>query len=1695
MKQKWSQIENKQRFSIKKLSVGVASVSIGFFITGIPMVQADTSGEGLESTVAVATDMDSKQDSVAEKKEDGPLSDEPAKTEQVDEPVAEEGAVEEVVDTEAGEESGLLTDRVATEIKTTAGKTTEESREKEDISVKEASAPQTIPQESQLEPEEVTTGRYILQFSEENRNLVLDKLKKIDGVKIVHEYKEVLTGASVEVGKESLSDVKAITELTSLEESRRIRPTLHTAKQLVGALKASSKYQTDGRGMVIAVIDSGLDIKHKDMRLDDGVIPKIKDITPSTTGTYTLKVPHGYNYVSGNDSLYDDTHEPHGMHIAGTLAGNATDEEVASKKGVDGIAPNAQLLVYKIFSNDPKNYKAETEDAAYAAIEDAIKHGADVISLSVGYYDSGLPGNAYYTIAKRAAEKGIIITAAIGNAGASSSDTSFDLHTNNALGAVDTATTVGVAATPAVIAVGSARNTHLVQREFMLNGQSFGYYPIGYTTLTEGKYEFVDAGNGHWEEVQGLDLAGKVAVIKKDKFDLKDAVRNLKFKDVAGIIVINTDQGWNKDYYRTHQLLVDDKTLLSYSSIWGISLSGEDGRRLLEVANQSQDNTGLVLRPTIGMKKLIEVPTVSGFSSWGPTVNLELKPEIVAPGEDVYATLNDNRYGSMSGTSMASPIVAGASALLLPRIRQMTPPEGMTRMDLLRIILMNTATPLVDVLDSSGHALENSPRQQGAGLLQIDRAFETDVILHHRLKGGVELKEIGRETEFEVTLENLGNQQRSFAISAGKVLTSQDVPVDRIGRSGKVVKEIHAAEIKGSSLHLSEQSIQLGPKEKRTIRLKLDAGEAKDQFAEGYIYFKSLTEGQSDISIPYFGFVGDWSKERIVDAPAWETSSKLKLTSVLSSYKHNKSGRYIELGREKIQDNQSPLNPDNIAIQNQHSDSQIGNAFVRFALLRDITNYDLDIVKEATEDAPVLRRIDTGTMLSRVRYVDYFESLSEYSKLRTPIELHRWDGKVYDAGNDENIPAPEGQYFFRLRVKNKENGAYQYTYLPVKIDNQKPEIVAIDTNRLSSHRELVVTAKDNNKVWEVRANLNGEDLLVEKVVDDAGQLHYHLKEVELPLDAKNHLRVEVMDIAGNVVAVEKDLMAPVIQFKNLEDLMAIRSKKTVEIKANVSAQVSDVQANLDTQAVNYSLEDGQLSLQIPEQSDGRHSFELILKDKDGNAIYTKTLNYLVDNEKPTIDLDIEKDEEDEEDEEVIQIGKNGRFTLKGKVSDNVSLPKNIKLYYSNLDIGKGELKIIDVKEDGSFEQDFFKSDFPRAIMLTAVDEKGNKLKDLRINTSPESLDEEEETEVPITVNNWLIDPIRFNKESLGRELDSELVDFKKQEDGTYLFTFEIEAETDQAHSVRINGGEKRYFEDGKLTYPVTLIEEGNVVDISVYNEADELTYTKKYQMLVDTENPVLQLENEVLPLERQVVDSEEDEDEENQYAGVLLADADGHLTLTGSAKDNGIYWSLKINEDFVARGGFWRQYGNNEKAFRYELHSLKDGDTVKLDLSDSFGNAVVKKYKVRLNDKEVSEQVPEKDLHVEQSDKDQAPSIPVPKSEAHVPMPKEDNSLAPQTESAEIALLTGDTREDGVEHLVRLTKHEEALGISDERIEVSVPHREFFERSGRGETGALAADTSGKLPQTGDSLGSVFISALLGLFGGAMALRNLKRKE
>ena len=85
---------------------------------------------------------------------------------------------------------------------------------------------------------------------------------------------------------------------------------------------------------------------------------------------------------------------------------------------------------------------------------------------------------------------------------------------------------------------------------------------------------------------------------------------------------------------------------------------------------------------------------MSDFSSWGPTPNLDFKPEITAPGGNIFSTFNNNEYGLMSGTSMAAPHVAGGTALIYQRVDKDFGVTGSERYQLAKNLLMNTAKPV-----------------------------------------------------------------------------------------------------------------------------------------------------------------------------------------------------------------------------------------------------------------------------------------------------------------------------------------------------------------------------------------------------------------------------------------------------------------------------------------------------------------------------------------------------------------------------------------------------------------------------------------------------------------------------------------------------------------------------------------------------------------------------------------------------------------------------------------------------------------------------------------------------------------------------------------------------------------------------------------------------------------------------------------
>lgn len=121
--------------------------------------------------------------------------------------------------------------------------------------------------------------------------------------------------------------------------------------------------------------------------------------------------------------------------------------------------------------------------------------------------------------------------------------------------------------------------------------------------------------------------------------------------------------------------------------------------------------------------------TMSSFSSWGTPDDLSLKPEISAPGGNIYSTrytsAAGSTYGNMSGTSMATPNIAGSTAVVMQYIKanNLKNVTGMDARALAQSLLMSTAVPMRGV--ANANTPEYSPRQQGAGIVNVNRALST----------------------------------------------------------------------------------------------------------------------------------------------------------------------------------------------------------------------------------------------------------------------------------------------------------------------------------------------------------------------------------------------------------------------------------------------------------------------------------------------------------------------------------------------------------------------------------------------------------------------------------------------------------------------------------------------------------------------------------------------------------------------------------------------------------------------------------------------------------------------------------------------------------------------------------------------------------------------------------------------------------
>lgn len=832
---------------------------------------------------------------------------------------------------------------------------------------------------------------YIAEFKDkEAGERAMKEISKLSSTKVLYAYNTIFNGCAIETKQDNLDLIKHIEGISSVERSQKVEPMMNHAREEIGVneaidyLKAINKdmvMKFDGRGMVIANIDTGTDYRHKAMRIDDDAKPYMRFKKEDMQGTdkdfwLSDKIPHAFNYYNGGKitvEKYDDGsdyHDPHGMHIAGILAGNDTDEDIAKYNGIDGIAPNAQIFSYKMYSDSGDGFAGD--ETMFHAIEDAIKHKVDVVSVSSGFTGTGLIGEKYWQAVRALRKAGIPMVVATGNYATSASSSSWDLAVNNQLRMTDTGNVTRTAAHEDAIAVASAKNQIVEFDKVNIGGESFKYRNIGtffdkdkIITNEDGsklgdKVKFVYIGKGQDDDLVGLNLKGKIAVMDRIYTkDLKYAFKRAADKGARAIMVVNTVNYYNRDNWTELPAMGYEEDEGTTCQVF--SVSGDDGLKIwnmIDPANKTEvkrnkkedfkDKLDQYYpidmesfnknRPKLGDEKELdfnfapdtdkelykeEVIVPAASTSWGPRVDLLLKPDVSAPGKNIKSTLNvidgKSTYGYMSGTSMATPVVAASTVLIRPKLKEMLEKpvlknlEGDDKIDLTtltKIALQNTARPMMDPTAWKEKSLYYaSPRQQGAGLINVANALRSDVIASFKnvdseglvnSYGSISLREIkGDKRYFTIKLINTSDRPLTFKASSSAITTDSltdrlkldETYKDEKSADGKqIVPEIHPEKIKGANITFDHDVFTIAPNSSYDLKAVLNVGDAKDkdQFVESFIRLESKEEleamcgkenkpvFQPSLSMPLMGFAGNWNKEPILDKWAWEEGSKSK---------------------------------------------------------------------------------------------------------------------------------------------------------------------------------------------------------------------------------------------------------------------------------------------------------------------------------------------------------------------------------------------------------------------------------------------------------------------------------------------------------------------------------------------------------------------------------------------------------------------------------------------------------------------------------------------------------------------------------------------------------------------------------------------------------------------------------------------------
>ena len=868
----------------------------------------------------------------------------------------------------------------------------------------------------------------------------------------IRNYDTILNGIALSVKAKDIDKLDGIKGVKSVYVSEEFeRPLLSSSSEMTGSGYANdSGYK--GEGTVVAVIDSGIDYNHKAFRLDDEARAKLSETDVNRLIAekgldgryYTSKIPYGYNYYDFNTNLYDSYGVMHGMHVSGIVGAND------NEKDIYGVAPNAQILALKVFSDDLQ-YPTTFTDIWLKALDDAVSLGADAVNMSLGSSAGfSVEGEKYpeTEMFEKARKAGIVVAVAAGNDGTITDGNTYGVKPLE--GNYDTALIANPALDEDSFAVASMDNLTKYSRS------------IGWKDKRDGEIrEQADVTPG--SSISSDKITGKWIEVPAGKED--DPLIKASLKGNFAVMELISDAAEKKAFVARLKKIValEPSAIVFYNPvsdserIGGRISLGEDAGNITVVRIKRSTYLKINRANLTSMRFTADIfmeetpynnPTagkISYFSSWGPTPDLRIKPEITAPGGGIYSTAEDNKYQNMSGTSMASPQVAGASAVIKQYIREKNINVENTA-DFTKLLLMNTAKPVL--------YKEGTPyfvRQQGSGALDLKNALNTTVVVKaegtndDKADGKFEIKEIGeKKFKAKLTLENFGTEAKTYKVHTKAVYE----PVSNGYRSETPERVDFNQSFEGREVTVAGYS-------KETLELDFDysgADEIKiNNFIEGFIELDEVAKagtsvrdiseddedftseeadgvaaGKSTLTVPFLGFYGDWESEKSIDAFQVKEvgGEKRDVQFYVNKEAESTSSMFMTSAtlRLPVVDNTLYFSP---------SSTYHRDVAVRLAPLRNMEEIEYSVLDENT--GKVLRTI--GKSL-KVRKLNSLRRNRSFNIMPDSW----WDGRI-----DGKLASEDVNYVYQIKAKLNSGSSgggdteqiYKYK---LKVDDTAPEL-------------------------------------------------------------------------------------------------------------------------------------------------------------------------------------------------------------------------------------------------------------------------------------------------------------------------------------------------------------------------------------------------------------------------------------------------------------------------------------------------------------------------------------------------------------------------------------------------------------------------------------------------------------------------------